>query len=113
MNATRSPTSVLMPDATLTVTFRAPACRRALTREATSSASMRSRLAAGLTQVECAHRFGAPRASNWCNWETGDTYPDPAVMVAFCDGVGTTMDWLYRGVRPMVAPAPAAPVVVG
>lgn len=58
-----------------------------------------TRLAAGLTQVECSQRFGSPGSWNWCNWETGDHYPDPAVMVAFCEAVGTTMDWLYRGIR--------------
>lgn len=35
--------------------------------------------------------------NTWRNYEKGERYPDPWLLVRFCDATGFTMDFMYRG----------------
>lgn len=54
--------------------------------------------------VQCARSLGMNDTSNWSKWERGLRYPDPVVVVAFCEEYGLTTDYVYRGKLSGVKP---------
>jgi len=44
----------------------------------------------------CAKELDVHR-NTWRNYEEGARYPDPWLLVKFCDLTGFTMDFMYRG----------------
>lgn len=57
-----------------------------------------TREALGLSQGEVCEALGIGQ-TRWSNWENGERFPAPDVMVNFCSEFGVTMDWIYRGDR--------------
>ncbi len=49
------------------------------------------------SQARLCRDLGGVDATAWNRWERGTRYPDPVVLVRFCDVFGLTMDYLYRG----------------
>lgn len=55
-----------------------------------------ARDALGLSQVAVC-KLIAMQPSAYNQWESGAVRPDPDNAERFCDAIGVTLDWIYRG----------------
>lgn len=50
----------------------------------------------GLDQTACAEAV-AQLPSTWSRWESGQRTPDTVLLASWCDKVGCSLDFIYRG----------------
>jgi transcriptional regulator with XRE-family HTH domain len=50
----------------------------------------------GMSQTELARTLATDQ-SKWSKYELGHRMPDPIEMIGFCEMLGVTLDYIYRG----------------